>query len=97
MKTISKLRNHSRNISLVTFCAFLLSSAVVIGGIFPTNVSAEEKEAKHVAALQSSEKNNTAKKENKEQVKEDQEVESITYSLDDGSVAGAYGDGVYGH
>ena len=100
MKTISKSQNYFRVMPLVTFFAFSLSSTIIFSGMFPANVSAEEIEAKHIAALQSSEKNNltnkNTKNENKEQVKEEQEYESITYSLDDGSMAGAYGDGVYG-
>jgi hypothetical protein len=97
MSPISKSQKTMNTSSLSILSVVVLLSSFVAGNFFSTNVFADETHAKHVAALNNSDHGKTADNKSGKQAEDDKQEESITYSLDDGSQAGPYGDGVYGN
>jgi hypothetical protein len=93
MSPISKSQDNKNPSSLSISNVVVLLSSLIVGSIFSANVFADEVHAKHVAVLSTSDHSKTTDK----QAADDEQKESITYSLDDGSQAGPYGDGVYGN
>jgi hypothetical protein len=97
MSPISKSQDNKNPSSLSISNVVVLLSSLIVGSIFSANVFADEVHAKHVAVLSTSDHSKTTDKKSDKQAADDEQKESITYSLDDGSQAGPYGDGVYGN
>lgn len=96
MKPRTKSQNSIRNSTQIALVSLVFLSVALFSSVFSFNVFAEETKADQITTLGKGDKNNEKEEKNNKQPIVTSEENTITYSLEDGSMEGPYGDGIYG-